>query len=71
VDGVLNGTAQYGFARPDVKRVYPAYNNGNAGYEYTLDTTKLNNGSHTITVRATSKTGKVTTLPGRTVKVTN
>ncbi len=71
VDGAVSGTAQYGLSRTDVKRVYPAYNNGNAGYEYMLDTAKLSNGTHTITIRATSKTGKVTTLPGRTVKVTH
>ena len=71
VDGAVSGTAQYGFSRTDVKRVYPAYNNENAGYEYMLDTTKLSNGKHTITIRATSKTGKVTTLPGRTVTVTH
>lgn len=71
MDGAVNGTAQYGIARSDMKQICPAYNNENAGYEYMLDTTKPSNGSRAILVRATSKRGKVTTLPGRTIKIAN
>ncbi|UOY94508.1 Ig-like domain-containing protein [Ectobacillus sp. JY-23] len=71
VDDQVVGEAEYGEARPDVKRAFPRFNNGNAGYRYTLDTTKFNDGSHTITVKETGKNGKVTTLSKRTVKVQN
>ncbi|PGV51540.1 Ig-like domain-containing protein [Bacillus sp. AFS037270] len=57
VDGKLLAQAQYGLSRTDVARVYPAYKNTNAGYQYTLDTTNLSNGQHTLTVRETGKSG--------------
>jgi beta-lactamase class A len=69
VDGVLAGQAVYGDTRLDVQKVYPQYNNGKAGFHYSLDTTKFSNGKHTVTVRETSKNGRVTTLSGKTVTV--
>ncbi|WP_083878619.1 Ig-like domain-containing protein [Acetivibrio cellulolyticus] len=54
VDNVLVGTATYGDSRPDVELVYPLYNNENSGFHYTLDTSKLSEGKHTITVREIS-----------------
>lgn len=71
VDGKVIGQAQYGLERLDVQNAYPAYQNTNSGYRYVLDTRKLINGSHSITVRETGKNGAVTTLPGRTVNVQN
>ncbi|MBW5445889.1 S8 family serine peptidase [Cohnella sp. CFH 77786] len=71
VDGVLAGQAIYGDARADVKTVFPDYNNGNAGFHYTLDTTKYSNGNHTITVKETANNSNVTTLPAITVTISN
>ncbi|WP_160722733.1 Ig-like domain-containing protein [Bacillus sp. USDA818B3_A] len=62
VDGKLLGQAEYGLARTDVAKAYPAYKNANAGYQYTLNTTALTNGQHTLTIRETGKNGKTTEL---------
>ncbi|MEC1522774.1 Ig-like domain-containing protein [Neobacillus niacini] len=67
VDGVVVGQADYGDARADVQRVYPQFNNGKAGFHFTLDTAKFPNGQHTITIRETGYNGFVTTLPANTV----
>lgn len=59
VDGVFNGAAEYGRPRPDVPIVHP-YVDNNSGYRYTLDTTKLSPGVHTITVCGVGKDGSRT-----------
>jgi hypothetical protein len=52
VDGDRYGTAQYGFPRADVAQQYPhIFNSVNSGWRFTLDTTKLQNGRHRLTVR--------------------
>jgi N-acetylmuramoyl-L-alanine amidase len=71
VDGAVVGQAAYGDARPDVKRFYPQFNNGEAGFHYALDTTKFPDGQHTVTIRETGKNGQITTLPSRTINVEN
>jgi beta-N-acetylglucosaminidase len=71
VDGKVVGQAQYGSSRPDVLNVYPAYQNANAGYEFSLDTRSLTNGAHSISIKSTSKTGTTLLLPAKTVKVQN
>ncbi|MEH7009815.1 Ig-like domain-containing protein [Neobacillus niacini] len=71
VDGRSMGQATYGISRPDVLRVLPAYQNANAGYEFALDTRKLTNGTHVISVRGTGKNGATTELPTKTVNVKN
>ncbi|WP_213370249.1 Ig-like domain-containing protein [Mesobacillus boroniphilus] len=71
VDGKVIGQAQYGLERLDVQKAHPAYKNPNSGFRYVLDTRKLTNGNHSLTVRATGKNGVVTALPGRTVNVQN
>jgi parallel beta-helix repeat protein len=54
VDGVVNGTATYGSSRADVCSAFPSSKGcPNVGYTYSLDTTTLSAGSHTITVAAT------------------
>lgn len=51
VDGDFKGTAQYGFPRPDVALQYPFLGNSqNSGWRFTIDTTKLGNAKHTLTV---------------------
>lgn len=70
VDGKVLGSAKYGSYRADVKKAYPQYQNANSGYQYTLNTTVLTEGSHTLTVRETGENGKVTDLT-RKVNVKN
>lgn len=65
VDGVVKGTATYGLSRPDVAKVYPQYNNSNSGFEYSLDTSTLATGKHTIVIREKGKNGAETSLSGR------
>ncbi|MBV9155840.1 MAG: hypothetical protein JO097_06240, partial [Acidobacteriaceae bacterium] len=58
VDGALKGTAWRG-VRNDVCAVYTnAGGCPNVGWNFTLDTTLLTNGSHTLEVTATSGTGE-------------
>lgn len=52
VDGTKVGNAALGIARPDVARVFPAYNDGTSGFTYTLDTSKLSHIAHVITIRS-------------------
>lgn len=46
--------AVYGDQRLDVQTAYPEYNDANSGFHYTLDTTALTNGEHTLTVVETN-----------------
>jgi beta-N-acetylglucosaminidase len=71
IDGNAIGQAQYGSGRSDVQSAYPDYQNTNSGYQYTIDTRKITNGSHTLTVRETGNNGMTTTLSGQTVYVQN
>lgn len=58
VDGDFKGSAQLGFPRPDVAVQYPyLLNSQNSGWRFIIDTTKLANGRHTVTVRALDFTG--------------
>jgi hypothetical protein len=58
VDGSVVGTATYGFSRPDVCAVYPGRPGcPNVGFSYSLDTSRLSTGTHTITVIATDSDG--------------
>ncbi|WP_251551922.1 Ig-like domain-containing protein [Neobacillus muris] len=71
VDGAVAGQAAYGDPRPDVQNAYPQYNNGKAGFHYTLDTTKYSDGIHTVTIRGTGLNGRVNTIPGSTIVISN
>jgi hypothetical protein len=48
IDGVSYGPAIYGLSRPDVTQAYPMA--VNAGWSFTLDTTRLSNGPHRLSV---------------------
>lgn len=63
VDGVVDGRANYGRARPQVARQFPGYPDSNgSGWVYQLDTTHYLNGLHTVTPRVRSKSGEVFNL---------
>jgi hypothetical protein len=70
VDGAQVGTATYDKPRPDVGTVWP---NApvNCGWTFSLDSTKLVNGAHTITVDATDNANNVTIFPPIPVTVSN
>jgi uncharacterized protein (TIGR03437 family) len=59
IDGVLNGTAAYGATRSDVCVVFPGRPGcPNVGWNYTLDTTHLTNGAHSIEVTGSTASGQ-------------
>lgn len=66
VDGIKVGDAIYGDSRPDIEAKYPAYENGNAGFRFKLDTTEMGVGLHTITVSILNKHGEETLIEGNT-----
>jgi Bacterial Ig domain len=52
IDGNFVGVAEYGLPRPDVAINYPfIFNSANSGWRFTMDTTKLSNARHRLTVR--------------------
>jgi len=52
IDGNFVGNAQYGFPRPDVQQAYPFLANSlNSGWRFTMDTTKLSDARHDLTVQ--------------------
>ncbi|HEX3032253.1 MAG TPA: FlgD immunoglobulin-like domain containing protein, partial [Bacillota bacterium] len=71
VDGTVKCQATYGIVRNDVYNAFIAYNNRNGGFQFTLDSAGLTNGSHKMVVRETSKTGLVSELPERSFNVSN
>ncbi|MDD3224462.1 MAG: Ig-like domain-containing protein, partial [Clostridium sp.] len=70
VDGNVVGTASYGDSRSDVGKVFPQYSNANSGYHYSLDTTKLTNGKHTLVIRETGNNG-IQTSVSRGIMISN
>ena len=59
IDGNKVGVAAYGNSRPDVQKVHSDYvNAANSGFQYSLDTSGLSNGAHTLTAVETNADGK-------------
>jgi uncharacterized protein (TIGR03437 family) len=59
VDGIVSGTAIYGSSRGDVCAVHPGGPDcPNVGWTFSLDTSTLTSGAHTLSVTATSTTGE-------------
>jgi Bacterial Ig domain len=72
VDGDFIGQAQYGFPRPDVQQSYPFIANSlNSGWRFTMDTSKLSNARHRLTVRAVNQGGARTELASQDFYVQN
>jgi hypothetical protein len=58
VDGDFKGLAQLNFPRPDVVQQYPyLVNSQNSGWRFVIDTTKLGNSKHRLTVRVADSLG--------------
>jgi hypothetical protein len=63
VDGDFKGLAQLGFPRPDVAVQYPYLGNTqNSGWRFVIDTTKLGNSKHRLTVRVVNFNGLKTEI---------
>ncbi|HEX2120319.1 MAG TPA: hypothetical protein VHL59_01635 [Thermoanaerobaculia bacterium] len=58
VDGNFVGTAAYGFPRPDIQDANPhIFNSRFSGWMFTMDTRRLSNARHRLTVRVLSNRG--------------
>jgi hypothetical protein len=71
VDGVATGSVSTGVARPDVANAYPHVAPPDSGWTLTLDTTKLANGAHSLTVQATDSANNVAINAPISVTVSN
>ncbi|HSF42420.1 MAG TPA: hypothetical protein VLT87_21635 [Thermoanaerobaculia bacterium] len=72
VDGHAIGDATIGFARAEVPSLYPGYPESSAaGWEFSLDTTKLANGQHFIEALVTDNFGATTYVGKRRFVVNN
>lgn len=70
VDGVFEGNAVYGSNRADVATVWP-HAPAQCGWIFSLDSTQLVNGAHTLTVHATDSANHEAILAPVTVNVSN
>lgn len=70
VDGVSRGSADYGTYRPDVCAAGADAGCPNVGWNFSLDTSLLANGSHTLQVRTTASNGQQATI-SRAINITN
>jgi hypothetical protein len=70
VDGQLNGNATYGINNAGIQQYLP---NApvNCGWTYTLDSTRLANGTHVITVQARDPSNNLAIFPPVAVTVSN
>jgi hypothetical protein len=72
VDGQKVTDATYGVTRPDIAAIWGTFPNAaNAGFRFILDTTKLSNGEHRLSVRALDLQGNATLLGSRPIQVQN
>lgn len=70
VDDVFKGNAVYGSNRADVAQSWP-HAPANIGWQFSLDSTQLTNGAHTITIHATDTSNNEAILAPITVTVSN
>ncbi len=72
VDGQKITEATYGNSRPDIGAVWGTFPNAaNSGFRFTLDTTKLTNGEHRLSVRVFDAQGNSTLIGSRPFQVQN
>jgi N-acetylmuramoyl-L-alanine amidase len=73
IDGNFVGVAQYGFPRPDVEEQFPQFliRARNSGWQFTMDTRKLSNSIHRLTVRARSGNNQLWEIGSQDFYVTN
>jgi hypothetical protein len=71
IDGMVDGTADYGQPRPDVAQAYPSLSPVNVGFTYSLTTMKFSNGAHVLTIRSTDTSNNFALSPGVMVTVAN
>ena len=63
IDGDFMGVAQYGFPRPDVGNQFPTNNAArNSGWVFNMDTRKLGNSIHRVTVRTKDSLGRTSEI---------
>jgi Big-like domain-containing protein len=70
VDDALQGNAVYGSNRADVATVWP-HAPTQCGWRFSLDSTQLTNGAHTITIHATDSSNNEAILAPISVTVSN
>jgi hypothetical protein len=70
VDGVSYGAAHYGDSRPDVCGIYSSPDCQNVGWDFSLDTTGLANGTHQFVVQVMDAAGLRRTV-SKTFHATN
>ncbi len=61
VDSVPYGNATYGASRADICALYPAPNCSNVGWSFSMDTTKLAAGQHSMSATITTDSGQTYT----------
>jgi hypothetical protein len=72
IDGVLVGHPTYGFPRADIQALFPGYANTDSAVGfYTLDTTQLSNGLHSIFWIVRDNTGAAAGIGSRYFTVAN
>jgi hypothetical protein len=71
VDGVAIATPPLNVNRPDVVAAYPNLAPLQCGWSFLFDSTKLTDGTHTITANLTDTSNNVAVLPPVTVTVSN
>jgi alpha-tubulin suppressor-like RCC1 family protein len=71
VDNIVLGEADYGLLRKDVAIAYPEYNNNYSGFKYSLNTSILPEGIHTLVIKGYNNQGLATALSERTFFVTH
>ncbi|KZE44081.1 peptidase S8 [Brevibacillus parabrevis] len=69
VDGVPQGEAAYGIPRPEVEITDVSSPNHDIGFQFDLDTSKLQEGTHTLSVRGTGQDGTQTMLGERKIQI--
>jgi hypothetical protein len=71
VDASLKGSATLGGARPDVAAAYPHLAPVDCGWTYSLDTTGLTNGPHSIVIHVMDTSNNEALLPPVPVTISN